>query len=153
MGDGHPQFEGWLEEIKAGSESRRIGMYLMHNGVVRGTARDGTPVTGMDLSYDRPRLGTIITEIQQRPGVVAVKAWINEGHLAVGDDIAGPGGRGHPRERLRRPAGTRAAGQNGVRQGIGDRLGWNGLGWNGLGQAAPPGPKRDWRHRCNWTTR
>ena len=87
MGDGHPQFEGWLDEIKAGSESRRIGMYLMHNGVVRGTARDGTPVTGMDLSYDRPRLGTIITEIQQRPGVVAVKAWINEGHLAVGDDI------------------------------------------------------------------
>jgi molybdopterin synthase catalytic subunit len=87
MGDGHPQFEAWLEEIKSGPESGRIGMYLMHNGVVRGTARDGTPVTGMDLSYDRPRLSTIVTEIERRPGVVAVKVWVNEGRLAVGDDI------------------------------------------------------------------
>ena len=87
MGDKHPQFETWLGEIKAGPDSARIGMYLMHNGVVRGTARDGTPVTGMDLSYDGGRLLAIIAETERRPGVVAVKVWINEGRLAVGDDI------------------------------------------------------------------
>ncbi len=87
MSDGHPQFETWLDEIKAGPESSRIGMYLMHNGVVRGTARDGTPVSGMDLSYDAERLRTIVAEIEARLGVVAVRVWVNQGRLAVGDDI------------------------------------------------------------------
>jgi molybdopterin synthase catalytic subunit len=86
VGEG-PRFEAWLEEIKSGPENARVGMYLMHNGVVRGTARDGTPVAGMDLSYDRARLSTIIAETKARQGVVAVKAWVNEGHLKVGDDI------------------------------------------------------------------
>jgi molybdopterin synthase catalytic subunit len=44
-------------------------------------------MTGMDLTYDRARLSTIVTEIGRRHGVVAVKAWINEGRLAVGDHI------------------------------------------------------------------
>jgi molybdopterin synthase catalytic subunit len=87
MSNGHPKFEDWLEEIKQGPESARIGMYLMHNGVVRGTTRDGTPVAGMDLSYDTDRLRGILREIEGRPGVVAVKVWVNEGRLAVGDDI------------------------------------------------------------------
>lgn len=87
MSDGHPQFETWLDEIKSSPESARIGMYLMHNGVVRGAARDGTPVSGMDLSYDAERLRTIVAEIEARPGVVAVKVWVNQGRLAVGDDI------------------------------------------------------------------
>jgi molybdopterin synthase catalytic subunit len=87
MSDRRPQFDAWLDEIKAGPQSARIGMYLMHSGVVRGTARDGTPVTGMDLSYDADRLRTIVTQIEAKPGVVAVKVWINQGRLAVGDDI------------------------------------------------------------------
>jgi molybdopterin synthase catalytic subunit len=62
-------------------------MYLMHNGVVRGTARDGTVVSGMDLSYDRARLAEVIQQVEAGPGVVAVRAWVNEGGLAVGDDI------------------------------------------------------------------
>ncbi|MBN1321504.1 MAG: molybdenum cofactor biosynthesis protein MoaE [Thermoleophilia bacterium] len=62
-------------------------MYLAHNGVVRGTARDGTVVTGMNLSYDPDRLREVMAEVAARPGIVAVRAWINEGRLAVGDDI------------------------------------------------------------------
>jgi molybdopterin synthase catalytic subunit len=85
--DDAPLFETWLKEIKSGPDSARIGMYLMHNGVVRRTARDGSPVTGMDLSYDKARLASISREIETRPGVVALRVWINEGHLAVGDDI------------------------------------------------------------------
>jgi molybdopterin synthase catalytic subunit len=87
MSETRPRFEAWLDEIKSGPDSARIGMYLMHNGVVRGTRRDGTPVTGMDLAYDQERLSAVIAEIEARPGVVAVKVWINEGRLAVGDDI------------------------------------------------------------------
>jgi molybdopterin synthase catalytic subunit len=87
MTGAHPSFEAWLDEIKAGPEAAGIGMYLMHNGVVRGTARDGSPVTGMDLSYDAERLEGIKAEISARPGVIALRAWVNEGRLEVGDDI------------------------------------------------------------------
>lgn len=84
---GHPTFESWLEEIKTSPESGQIGMLLMHNGVVRGSARDGSPVTRMDLSYDGERLQQVVAQVQALPGVVAVRAWVNEGRLAVGDDI------------------------------------------------------------------
>jgi molybdopterin synthase catalytic subunit len=62
-------------------------MCLVHNGVVRGTARDGSAVSGMNLSFDRKHLERIIERVEARPGVVAVRVWINEGTLAVGDDI------------------------------------------------------------------
>jgi hypothetical protein len=39
-------------------------MYLMHNGVVRGTARDGSPVTAMDLSCDFDRLQELVRLIK-----------------------------------------------------------------------------------------
>ena len=82
-----PSLQTWLDEIKSGPDSARIGMYLIHNGVVRGTARDGSVVTGMDLSYDRARLAEVIEDVEARQGVVAVRVWINEGRLNVGDDI------------------------------------------------------------------
>jgi molybdopterin synthase catalytic subunit len=82
-----PLLEAWLDEIKNGPDSSRIGMYLVHNGVVRGTARDGSAVSGMNLSYDSRRLEQVVEQIEARPGVVAARVWINEGALAVGDDI------------------------------------------------------------------
>lgn len=82
-----PSLQTWLADIKTGPDAARIGMYLIHNGVVRGTARDGSPVTGMDLSYDRERLAEVIEAVEARPGVVAVRVWINEGRLGIGDDI------------------------------------------------------------------
>jgi molybdopterin synthase catalytic subunit len=82
-----PSLQTWLDEIKSGPDASRIGMYLVHNGVVRGTARDGSLVTGMDLSYDSGRLEEVIEEVEARPGVFAVRVWINEGRLEIGDDI------------------------------------------------------------------
>jgi molybdopterin synthase catalytic subunit len=87
MSEGIPQYETWLGEMKSGPDSARIGMYLMHNGVVRGTTRNGDPVTGMDLTYDAERLSSIVDETRARPGIFAVKVWINQGRLSVGDDI------------------------------------------------------------------
>jgi molybdopterin synthase catalytic subunit len=82
-----PSLQLWLDEIKSGPDSFRIGMYLVHNGVVRGTARDGSAVSGMNLSYDQERLQEVVAQVEARPGVVAVRVWINEGKLAIGDDI------------------------------------------------------------------
>lgn len=83
----HPPIIEWLNEVKSGPDSAKIGMYLVHNGVVRGSSRDGTPVSGMDLSHNRQRLGEVIAQVESRPGIHAVRAWVNEGALNVGDDI------------------------------------------------------------------
>jgi molybdopterin synthase catalytic subunit len=82
-----PSFDAWLDEIKSEAGSSGIGMYLMHNGVVRGTARSGSPVTGMDLTYDEDGLAEALDTARSEPGIIAAKAWINKGHLGVGDDI------------------------------------------------------------------
>jgi len=82
-----PSFDSWLAEIREHPRSGRIGMYLMHNGVVRATTRTGGPVTGMDLTYDRAAMRRAIEAAETKPGVFAVRVWLNEGRLSVGDDI------------------------------------------------------------------
>jgi molybdopterin synthase catalytic subunit len=82
-----PQIDSWLQELKSHEDAARIGMYLIHNGVVRGTARDGSVVNGMELSYDRQRLSDAVDAALAMPGIVCARAWINEGNLRVGDDI------------------------------------------------------------------
>ena len=42
----------WLKEIKGNCDADSLGMILVHNGIVRGTAKDGKPVKGMKLSYN-----------------------------------------------------------------------------------------------------
>lgn len=84
---GPPDTDRWVEEVKKQPDAAGIGMVLVHRGVVRGTSRAGEPVTGMRLSVDRVRLEEVLTEARAWPGIVAVRGWVNEGRLAVGDDI------------------------------------------------------------------
>jgi molybdopterin synthase catalytic subunit len=62
-------------------------MILVHEGIVRGHSRSGEPVAGMDLDVDRARLAAVLDEAATWPGVVAVRARVAEGSLAVGDTI------------------------------------------------------------------
>jgi len=77
----------WLEEIKENADSEKLGMILIHNGIVRGTSKSGNPVRAMKLSYDQKRLDSVVPIFKQRPGVLEVKVWINSGALNVGDNI------------------------------------------------------------------
>jgi molybdopterin synthase catalytic subunit len=77
----------WIREVKAQPGSEAIGMILAHQGIVRGTSRSGEPVRGMTLRSDSDRLEEILAEAKTWPGVVAVRGWVNEGVLSVGDDI------------------------------------------------------------------
>lgn len=79
--------EKWIEEIKRSVDPEMLGMMLVHNGVVRASSKQGEPVKGMHLSYDRDLLETVLAEANSRDGIASVKAWINEGDLKVGDDI------------------------------------------------------------------
>lgn len=82
-----PSLDTWLAEVKAEPGAADVGMYLCHNGVVRSYSRDGKPVASMELSVDRERLAEILSTAELMEGVSVVRAWINEGHLEVGDDI------------------------------------------------------------------
>ena len=90
-----PSIDAWLNEAKKDPNADQIGMYLTHNGVVRRTAKaqvrageaDAKPVTGMHFTYNAAKMEADVAEAKHMPGIYYVKAWLNEGELAVGDDI------------------------------------------------------------------
>jgi molybdopterin synthase catalytic subunit len=77
----------WIKEIKKACPANMLGMILLHNGIVRATAKDGGKVQSMNLSYDKAKLEATVREFKKREGIADIKAWINEGHLKIGDDI------------------------------------------------------------------
>ena len=82
-----PDIDDWIRDVKSQPGSAAIGMILAHQGIVRGTSRSGEPVTGMSLGADRVRFAEVLTEARTWPGIFAVRGWVNEGQLSVGDDI------------------------------------------------------------------
>lgn len=90
-----PSIEQWLSEAKADPVASKVGMFLVHNGVVRETPKamvrqgvdDGSSVKGMEFSYDAEKVDRVIAETYQMDGIFYVKVWLNEGLLEVGDDI------------------------------------------------------------------
>ena len=90
-----PSVDEWLREAKADPSAPSCGMYLIHNGTVRQTARAlvrqgavGTaPVVGMRFGYDREKVARAISETRAMEGIGYVRVWLNEGELDLGDDI------------------------------------------------------------------
>ena len=76
-----------VEQVKKHPEFDRVGMILCHNGVVRGTSRDGRPVSEVTVRADRKRLEAVLAEIKAMPGIIEVLAHVNEGTLRVGQDV------------------------------------------------------------------
>lgn len=76
-----------IERVKSHSDYAKVGMILCHNGVVRGTSRDGRRVSGLTLTVDRGALEAILAEQRKRPGIVDVLVEIREGSLKVGNDV------------------------------------------------------------------
>jgi molybdopterin synthase catalytic subunit len=78
----------FLNQIKNHPDYSKAGMILCHNGVVRGTSRDGRKVSGLTISVDHDKLKQVITENKKRDGIVEILVEINEGRdLVVGDDV------------------------------------------------------------------
>lgn len=90
-----PSMDQWMKEAKADPSASNIGMYLIHNGVVRQTAKanvrygdvSAASVTGMLFSYDAEKLQAAVAQTYRMEGIYYVRAWLNEGQLQVGDDI------------------------------------------------------------------
>lgn len=90
-----PSMDQWLAEAKQDENASKCGMFLVHNGVVRETAKarvrqgDETAqaVTGMYFSYDEEKVNEAVEKTYQMDGIFYVRVWLNEGELEVGDDI------------------------------------------------------------------
>ena len=90
-----PSIDTWLKEAKAHESAPSCGMYLTHNGTVRQTAKakvrygaeDTKAVTGMLFSYDKEKVDAVIADAYKLEGIYYIKVWLNEGQLAMGDDI------------------------------------------------------------------
>lgn len=79
-----------IESVKRHPEFSRAGMILCHNGVVRETSRDGTPVSGLRVVVDHERLAAVLKEQRRRPGIVDIQVEIAEDKdLKIGDDVMG----------------------------------------------------------------
>jgi molybdopterin synthase catalytic subunit len=77
-----------MEKIRKHPEFHRAGMVLCHNGVVRGTSRDGKKVSGLRVAVDHSKLNRIIESNKKIPGILEILVHINENKdLRVGDDL------------------------------------------------------------------
>jgi molybdopterin synthase catalytic subunit len=77
-----------VNQIKQRPDFDKVGMVLAHNGVVRGTSRDGRKVSGLTVAVDHEKLAQILEEERQTPGILDIIIEIAEDkHLAVGDDV------------------------------------------------------------------
>ncbi|MGC8719483.1 MAG: molybdenum cofactor biosynthesis protein MoaE [Thermodesulforhabdaceae bacterium] len=76
-----------LEKVKREVDFSKVGMFACHNGVVRGTTRDGKIASRLFITCDRDKWDKILSEMRQKPGISAVEAYLNEGERRVGDDV------------------------------------------------------------------
>lgn len=77
-----------IDRIKAHPDAAKIGMILCHNGIVRGTSRDGRAVSGLRVSVDEEKLASVLETHRRMPGIVDIQVEIVTGRpLAVGDDV------------------------------------------------------------------
>ena len=90
-----PCVNEWLKTAKAAESASENGMYLIHNGVVRETARsrvregneEAPEVKGMKFAYDREKVEAAIEAAKKMDGITYIRVWLNSGELNIGDDI------------------------------------------------------------------
>ena len=76
-----------INTIKKRHDYSKVGMILCHNGVVRGSSRDGTPVQKVTVRAESKTIDRIVAEQKKRPGIIEILVEINEGDLDVGEDL------------------------------------------------------------------
>ena len=77
-----------IESIKANPNYDKAGMILCHNGVVRGSSRDGRAVKGLRVAVDHQKLEQIVAQQKKIAGIVDIKVEIAaDRDLTVGDDV------------------------------------------------------------------
>ena len=76
-----------MEKVKRAIDPAKVGMIVCHNGIVRGTSREGSPAEFLDVDVDRAVWEGILDEMRAQPGIAAVEAHLFTGRRQVGDDV------------------------------------------------------------------
>jgi len=77
-----------IERIKKHPNYDNVGMILCHNGVVRGTSRNGHKVSGLKIAVDHAKLKQVVEENKKMPGIIEILVEIAENKdLLVGEDV------------------------------------------------------------------
>ena len=77
-----------MDAIKQHPEFDKVGMILCHNGIVRGTSRDGRKVKQLRVSVDHQKLDRIVSEQKKQPGILDIRVEIAvDRDLTIGDDV------------------------------------------------------------------
>lgn len=89
-----PSLDAWLEEAKNDPTADDCGMYLIHKGIVRKTAkaqvRQGESMPTVDhieFSYDKDGVAKVIEQTKAMDGIYFVRTWLAEGNVQLGDAI------------------------------------------------------------------
>lgn len=76
-----------IDTLKNHPDYPSMGMIASHLGVVRQTARDGGPVSGIRVTFDRDVVQDIVRNTKEMDGIIEVLVETYEGDLKVGDEI------------------------------------------------------------------
>ncbi len=76
-----------VEKVKSSVDFKNVGMIACHDGVVRGTSRDGKPVSLVEVDVDLNKVEMVLTEMRTRKGIAAIEAHIFPGIRKVGEDL------------------------------------------------------------------
>jgi molybdopterin synthase catalytic subunit len=77
-----------IEAIRSRPDFDKVGMILCHNGVVRGTSRNGRPVSGLQMAINRESLESLLNKYRRVPGIVDIQVALSDKKdLTVGDDV------------------------------------------------------------------
>lgn len=89
-----PSIDQWLEDAKKDPNADKCGMYLIHKGVARSTAKsqvragENKPaVDHIEFSYDEDAVQQTIEKTKQMDGIYYVRTWFNYGKVNIGDPI------------------------------------------------------------------
>jgi molybdopterin synthase catalytic subunit len=76
-----------ISRIKSAMDPAKVGMIVCHNGVVRGTTREGLPAEYLEIDVDASAWARVLDEMRLRPGIAAVEAHLFTGRRQVGEDV------------------------------------------------------------------
>ena len=94
FGCSRPSIDAWAAQAKKDENAAKCGMYLVHDGVVRETARaqareniESPMVDVVKFSFDEKAVNKAIEASKSMPGIGYVRVWLNQGEIKVGDDL------------------------------------------------------------------
>lgn len=93
-------YEKVIKQVKESPYIDKIGMILVHIGIVRSTSRSGGIVDEVEVSFDETKIELIRQEMLKRPGIYEVVVATNPGRLRVGEEIMAVGVGGDIRENV-----------------------------------------------------